>query len=212
MFKLNALARKATDKLIDIRNEGKIPAVFYGFNKQSTPITVDMNAFKKVWREAGESSQVTLETPDGEVATLIHDLQTDPVSGAPIHVDFLAIDTNKAVTVNVPIEFDGISDAVKEGLGTLVKVMHEVEISALPKDLPQELHVDLSSLKTLEDQIHAKDISLPNGVTLVSDPEEVVALVTPMQEEKEEAPVDLSAIEVEKKGKKEDEEGAEAAE
>ena len=103
MFKLNALARKAGDKLIDIRKEGRIPAVFYGFKKETTSITVDMNAFKKVWREAGESSQVTLETPDGEVATLIHDLQTDPVSGAPIHVDFLAIDTNKAVTVNVPV-------------------------------------------------------------------------------------------------------------
>lgn len=212
MFKLNALARKAGDKLIDIRKEGRIPAVFYGFKKETTSITVDMNAFKKVWREAGESSQVTLETPDGEVATLIHDLQTDPVSGAPIHVDFLAIDTNKAVTVNVPIEFEGISDAVKDGLGTLAKVMYEIEISALPKDLPQELRVDLSVLKTLDDQIHAKDVVLPSGVTLVTSPDEVVALVTPMQEEKEEAPIDLSAIEVEKKGKKEEEEGAEGAE
>ena len=74
------------------------------------------------------------------------------------------------------------------------------------------MRVDLSVLKTLDDQIHAKDVALPSGVTLVTSPDEVVALVTPMQEEKEEAPIDLSAIEVEKKGKKEEEEGAEGAE
>lgn len=211
MFKLIAQARKATENIDEIKKQGKIPAVFYGFKKESTPITVDLVAFIKLLREAGESSQVTLETPDGDIATLIHDVQNHPVSGSPIHVDFLVIDTNKVVTVNVPIEFEGISDAVKDGLGTLAKVMYEIEISALPKDLPHAFHVDISSLKTLQDQIHVSDIKLPAGVTLVSDPEEVVAAISAIQEEKEEVPVDLSAIEVEKKGKKE-EEGAEEPE
>jgi len=91
-------------------------------------------------------------------------------------------------------------------LGSLVKVLHEIDIEALPKDLPHNIEVDVSGITTLEDLIHVKDIKLPKGVTLVTDGEDVVALVAAAKEEVEEVVVDLSAIEVEKKGKKEDEE------
>ncbi len=87
-----------------------------------------------------------------------------------------------------------------------MKVIHEVEVKGLPKDIPHTLGVDVSGLETLENQIHVKDIVLPVGVEMITEGEEVVALVTTIKEEKEEsAPVDLSAIEVEKKGKKEEE-------
>ena len=91
-----------------------------------------------------------------------------------------------------------------------MKVLHEVHIEALPKDLPHAITVDITSLETLQNQIHVKDIVLPKGVTMITNAEEVVALVAPAKAEKEEeAPVDLSAIEVEKKGKKDEEGGAE---
>jgi large subunit ribosomal protein L25 len=114
----------------------------------------------------------------------------------------------KEIEVAVPIEFSGLAEAEKNGLGTVVKVMHEVEVKALPNDLPHTLEIDISGLATLEDQIHVKDIALPKGVTMITEGEEVVALIAAFVEEKEEeaAPVDLSAIEVEKKGKQEDEE------
>ncbi len=102
-------------------------------------------------------------------------------------------------------------NAVKNGLGNLVKVLHEVEVEALPKDLPHNLEVDISKLETVESQIFVSDIKLPTGVTMITGGEEVVASIVLQVEEKEEViapPVDLSAIEVEKKGKKE-EEGAE---
>ena len=132
-------------------------------------------------------------------------MQKDPIRGFPIHIDFLAIDMNKKVEVTVPIEFIGIAPAEKEGLGILVKTLHEIEVEALPKDLPHNISVDVSILVALDDQIHIKDITLPKGVTMITDENEVVALIAAIKEEVlETTPVDLSAIEVEKKGKKEE--------
>ena len=138
---------------------------------------------------------------------MIHEVQVDPVKDHPIHVDFLAIDINKAIKVKVPLEFVGVSDAVKSGTGILIKVLHELEIEALPKDLPRGLNADISKLKTLNDRILVKDIELPLGVKAVALPETVIAAISEQKEEKlEEVAVapDLSQIEVEKKGKEEE--------
>jgi large subunit ribosomal protein L25 len=213
MFKLQAKTRDAKKGLESLRKSGSLPAVFYGMGKKSTAVVLDAKEFEKVWKKAGESSTVTLSTPSGDVETLIHDVQVDPVKDFPIHVDFLAIDINKAIKVKVHLDFTGVSDAVKSGAGILIKVMHELEIEALPKNLPHGLKVDISKLKTLSDQILVKDIILPEGVSAVPAADSVVAAISEQKEEAVEvaaAPVDLSAIEVEKKGKKE-EEGAEAA-
>lgn len=195
-----------------LRSEGLIPAVFYGKKEKSTPISVNMNQFLKVWKEAGESSVITLEGEMGNKDALIKDVDIDPVNGNPRHADFYVFEKGHKVEVNVPLEFIGVAPAVKELGGTLVKVLHEISIEAEPKDLPHEIEVDISSLLNFESQILAKDIKLPQGVVLIERAEEVVALVEEMKEETDEAPteVDLSSIEVEKKGKKE-EEGAEGA-
>ncbi len=204
MFSITAKARTAGTK--GALETGYMPAVFYGAGKETTSIAVSLKEFEKVWKNAGESSTVTLETPSGKVETLIHEVQVDPVKGFPIHADFLVIDMNKEIEVGVPLEFTGEAPAVKQGLGSLTKVLHELEIKALPKDLPHSITVDISSLATLEDKIHVSDIVLPKGVVAVTPAEEVVALVQAAKEEKEETgPVDLSAIEVSvEKGKKED--------
>lgn len=213
MFLIKALKREGKESLADMRKDGKIPAVFYGAGKPSTSVTISNVEFKKVWRQAGESSTVKVSTPDGDIDVLIHDVQVDPVTSEPIHVDFLAIDMTKKIKVKVELTFDGVSNAVKNGLGNLVKVLHEIEIEALPKDLPHNLSVDLGKLETLADTVTVADIKLPAGVVAVTAGTDVVASIVEQKEEKEEeaAPVDLTAIEVEKKGKKE-EEGAEGAE
>jgi large subunit ribosomal protein L25 len=113
----------------------------------------------------------------------------------------------------VPLEFIGVSPAVKDLGGVLVKVLHEIEIEALPKDLPHSITVDISSLAQIDDHITAKDLSLAKGVTLVTKESDIVVLVSAVREEKEEevpAAIDMDAIEVEKRGKKEEdgEEGA----
>ena len=141
---------------------------------------------------------------DNNIDALIHEVQVHPVTEEPIHVDFLLVDMNKKIKVNVPLEFIGISNAVKNGLGNLVKVLHEVEVEALPKDLPHNLEVDISKLETVEDQVFVSDLKLPAGVVVITNEHDVVASIVLQVEEKEEVapPVDLSEIEVEKKGKK----------
>ena len=206
MFTIKAKKRDISANLEMLRKSGEMPAVFYGMGKESTPISVSIIDFKKIWRDAGESSTVAVSTPDGDLNTLIHDIQVNPITDEPIHADFLVIDINKAIKVNIPVEFEGVSNAVKGGLGTLVKVLHEVEVEALPKDLPHNLVVDISKLETVDDQILVSDIVLPKGVSMITPVEEVVASIALQKEEVEEsALIDLSAIEVEKKGKKEEE-------
>lgn len=215
MFAIKAKKRDLNIKLDSLRKGGEIPAVFYGTGKETTSISISTVEFKKIWREAGESSAIKVEMLDRNIDVLIHEVQVDPVTDEPIHVDFLAIDMKKKIRVQVPLVFEGISNAVKSGIGNLVKVLHEVEIEALPANLPHNLVVDISKLETLKDQVFVSDIKLPAGVVVINEPTEVVVSVIEQVEEKEEVvvPVDLSAIEVEKKGKKEEEgvEGAETA-
>lgn len=207
MFSIKAKKREGGIKLSAMRERGEIPAVFYGIGRDATSISVSMIPFKKIWKDAGESSAIKVEMLNDSIDALIHEVQVDPVTEEPIHVDFLAIDMKKKIRVNVPLVFEGISDAVKSGIGNLVKVMHELEIEALPKDLPHSLVVDISKLKTLNDQIFISDIKLAVGVAVINELTDVVASIVEQMEEKEEvAPVDLSAIEVEKKGKKEESE------
>ncbi len=207
MQTLTATKRSKTDKLATMRNNGMVPAVVYGALVPNTSISVPSTDFIKVLKAAGESSTIELTLAGKKIDVLIHDVQVDPVKGFPIHVDFLAIDMNKPVEVLVPLEFTGISGAEKAGLGSLMKVLHEISIEALPKDLPHTIIVDISSLETLENQIHVRDIIAPKGVSILTEADEVVALVAPAKAEKveEEAPVDLSSIEVDKKNKKDGE-------
>ncbi len=209
MLQLEAQVR-TNEKPEVLRASGMVPAVFYGSGKESTKIAVPSVPFIKLFREAGESTAIALVLEGKQIPVLVHDMQQDPITGEPSHVDFLVVDMNKEAEVSVPLEFTGTAEVEKTGLGIVMKVMHEIEVSALPANLPHDIVVDISALATLSDVILAKDIALPKGVTLVSDPEEVVVSVSGLSEEKEETPatVDFSAIEVEKKGKKEEEEGA----
>lgn len=193
-------------KLAHKRSEGKLPVVIYGRKEKPASFFVDTKEFKKIFHEAGESTIVTLKTVDGDKSTLIHDIQFNVLTAEPIHVDFYVVEKDKKVEVNVPIVFIGESPAVKELSAVLLKVMHEVEIEALPTDLPHEISVDISVLKAIGDQIHVRDIKMPTGVASLSDLDEVVALVEEAREEEVEETVtpDLDSIEVEKKGKQTD--------
>ncbi len=137
-----------------------------------------------------------------------------PVTGKPIHADFYVFEKGKKIKVDVPLEFVGTAPAIKELGGTLIKVLHTVEIEALPKDLPHGIEVDIASLVNFDSVITAKDIVLPAGVELAISDEDIVASVSEPKEEVEEvsAPIDLSTIEVAKKGKEAKEGAGEEAE
>ncbi len=208
--------RDVKTKPAALRAKGFVPAVFYGKKEAATPISVKQPEFVKVWREAGESSVVILKGDDIEVESLITDVARHPVTGVPLHADFYVFEKGKKLKIKIPVKFIGAAPAVKDLGGTLIKVMHEIEIESLPKDLPRDITVDIAPLKEFSSVIHAKDLSLPSGVTLVASPLEIVASIAEPRKAEEEivaAPVDLSTIEVAKKGKeaKEGEVPAEAA-
>ncbi len=211
MIKLAAKERKIFGKALKTRlgggqAAGDLPVVVYGPKDKPTPLFVDRKAFKKVLASGGESAMIGLEAADFQKDVLIHEIDFHPVSGEPRHADFLVVDKTKTVTVKVPLRFDGVAPAVKDLGGTLIKVLHELEVEVLPAEIPHEIAVDIAALATLEAQILVSDLKVPTGVKVLNEPEAVVASISVAEEEPEAPaePVDLSKIEVEKKGKKEE--------
>ena len=211
MVVLKTKNREKKDSLKKIRKEGYIPAVYYGRTQEAVSVSVPVKDFEKIWRDSGESAVVTLEDEKkGKLDALIHDVDIDPIYNRPRHADFYIFEEGKTIEVSVPVEFVGEAPLVKSQKATLVKVLREITVDAMPRSIPSQVDVDVSSLKTLDDQVLAKDIKLPEGVTLKEDPEEVVAALSEaqeMEEPEETEAVDFSSIEVEKKGKEEEEGG-----
>jgi large subunit ribosomal protein L25 len=213
MVKLKAQKRKGKSekgKAEDLRNDGFIPAVVYGPKQKPISISIKALDFDKTYEEAGESTIVSLEIDGEEHDTLIHEVQKDPIRSEVTHVDFYAIERGKKLQVSVELVYEGESPADKNLGALIVKVMHEVEVECLPRDLPSELKVDISKLVQFNDQILAKDIKLPEGVELITGEDEVITLAKEPKEEVVEEPeeMDLDSIEVEGE-KKEGEEGEE---
>jgi large subunit ribosomal protein L25 len=203
---LNGKNRNTKDSLDTLRAEGLLPAVFYGAGNESTPVSIDSKEFEKAYDEVGGSQALSLEVEGKKLDVLVHEVSRHPISNTPVHVDFLVIDTNKPIEVAVSLEFVGASEAERTG-GIITKTLHEVEVKALPADIPDNIEVDLSLLENVDSVIHLKDLKIPAKVELVNDPEKVVASVTVAKEEVEpeagEADDAMANIEVEKKGKEE---------
>lgn len=202
-----------------LRKKGLTPAILYGAGIDSLPITLDIKEFEKVFKEAGTNSLVNLKLDDdSQHPVLIHEVLRHPVTENAQHADLYQVDLKETVTTNVPLVFIGESFAVKDSGGVLVKNIHEIEIEALPTDLPHQLEVDLSKLKTFEDRILVSDISVPSGVKILTPGDEIVALASkPMSQEEIEAaekPAEeaLGEIKTEKEIKKAEEEAKQSQE
>jgi large subunit ribosomal protein L25 len=202
MLSLTVEKKNNESKNKSLVKAGRIPSIYYGPKQASTPISIDLKSFSKVWKVAGESQVIILKDGNEEHEALIHEVDVHPVNGVPRHVDFYVIEKGKKVSVKIPLIFSGISPAVKDKGAILVKVMRDVEVEAAPRDLPHEVKVDISRLVEYGDVIHAGDLDLGKNVTLKVNSDEVVASVSEAKEEVvETTPVDLSQIEVEAKGK-----------
>ena len=197
MTELNAQSRTIMgSKVKTLRKKGFLPAVMYGEGMESQAIATSFVDFERTLRQAGESTLVTL-TVDGKAHNvLIHDVAYDALRGQPIHADFYAVRMDKVIRATVPLEFFGESSAMKSEGGILVKVMHETEVEALPQDLPHTLRVDLGLLSTFESKILVKDIILTQGVKLIADADEIVALMEAPRSEDDLAALEQAAPEV----------------
>lgn len=186
MLELKAEARTISGKKVNaLRKTGFIPAILYGHGKKPTSVTVNAGEFEKTFRAAGETTLLALSLDGKKHNVFIHDLAKDTLTGQVTHVDFFEVKMDEKIKTKVPFVFVGESPAVKADGGVLVRAMQEVEIEALPQDLPKEIAVDISSLKTFEDKIHVKDLSLKGSVKILAGLDETIALVAPPRSDKE---------------------------
>ncbi|MBI4094354.1 MAG: 50S ribosomal protein L25 [Candidatus Liptonbacteria bacterium] len=187
-----------------LRRQGLIPAEFYGRGTANRHLTVDLKAFQKVLRGAGENAILTLRLGEETLPALVHDVVRDYLSGDVAHVDFYRVRMDEKIRTRVPIEFVGEAPAVKELGGYLNKTMTEVEAEALPAHIPKSFVLSLGGLLEFHQSLYVRDLAVPEGVKVLVEPGAVVVSITPPAKEEEAppAPADVSAVKVETEEKK----------
>jgi large subunit ribosomal protein L25 len=161
----------------ELRRQGLLPAIVYGAGIEPTPIQLDSLDAEKVLSGVGSSTLIDLYIGDEVHKVLVRDLQRDVIKRNPIHIDFLKVAMDVAITTVVPVELVGKSPAVQELGGVLVTGLSEIEVEALPSDLPDRVTVDLEVLETFDDSITVGDLYLGDGVTVLTDADEFIANV-----------------------------------
>jgi large subunit ribosomal protein L25 len=188
---------KATARL---RRDGLLPAVVYGHGFESASITLDAHEFDILRRHVGRNALIDLSIEGAKPKpVLVHGVQLHKVNRRPIHVDLFAVRMTEELTVDVPVHGIGESEAVTKHGGTLLNASGSVKVRARPDHLPQVIEVDLASLVDFDAAIHARDLPIPDGVTLLADPDEIVFKVAPprVQEVEVAAPVAVPVEEAE---------------
>ena len=164
-------------KVKNLRKTGKIPATVYGKNVTSISIAVDADAFKKVYTEAGETGLVELTVGSDMRPVLVHTLQKDAVSNQLLHIEFHQVDLKEKVHAKVPLELSGVAPAVTGKAGVLLTLIDEVEVEALPTDLPEKLIVDVTKLAQVNQEVKVGELIIPSGVTIITDKDQSVVRV-----------------------------------
>jgi large subunit ribosomal protein L25 len=214
--KLNARRRTVVGKQVRaLRREGLIPAVLYGTGVEPTSLELEGREAARILSRLSGSTLLDLVLENDTHNVLVREVQRDPIRQSVRHVDFLKVAMDVAIRTSVPLELVGEAPAVKTFGGVLVTGVDEIEVEALPADLPSRLTVELAALSEIGKAITVGDLSLGEGVKLLTPKDELVARVTQAEaEEVEEAPVAAVAVEPEviEKPKKEEEAEEEAAE
>jgi large subunit ribosomal protein L25 len=196
-----------------LRVSGMTPAVLYGDGDgKSTSLAVPSKVVDYTLHHLGDNALYDIDLGAGTSTARIVDVQRDPVTGRLIHVDFAPVDMQERIEVTVPLHVVGEAPGTEEG-GVLQQVAYEIQVESLPGDIPQEITIDVSNLG-MGENLHLSDVTLPEGVILVSEPEEVAATVTVPTEitEEELEAAGIVEEEPEEVAEVELEEGEEAAE
>jgi len=169
-----------------IRRQGIVPAVLYGSGVEGLAIQVDGKQLETLLSTVGASSLITLKVDDVEHQVLVRDVQRDVIRRDLLHIDFLKVAMDVKIRTSVPVELINDAPAVKEHGGILVTGVTEIEVEALPGDLPDRIVVDLTPLAEIDDSVTVGELDLGEGVRVLTDPEENVAHVIFQAEEVEE--------------------------
>jgi len=182
-------------KVKTLRRQGKLPANIFGKKIKSQPVSVDYSEFSKLFRKVGETALIDLKVEKEEKSrpVLIANLTRHPVTGNYLHADFHQVDLTEKVTAAIPVRIVGESPAVKDKGAVLVTVISEIEVKALPGDLPDHFEVDIGNLNEFGDSILVKDLKIPAGVELLTGPEETIVTVQQPKQEVEEKPAPAAA-------------------
>lgn len=173
-------------KLKALRREGILPGNVYGKDVESLAVQVPTKEFKELYKEIGATGLVELQL-EGEKnrPVLMHDVHMDHINQVPLHVDFYQVNLKEKVKTFVPVTVVGEAKAVAEKLGQLLHTLNEVEVEALPANLPEKFEVDVTELAAVDEQITVADLKLPQGVEVLSEPTSVVAKIAAIVEEPE---------------------------
>lgn len=181
---LQAEPRTILGKRVKIlRKHGLIPAELYGRDTDNLHLAVQEKDFAKIYREAGEHTIVNLKTGGRDVPVIIYGAERDPMTGRIISVDFHRVRMDEKIHARVPIEFTGEPTGVKQSAFIFVTVLDELEIEALPNDIPHSIKVDVSALTKAGDAIHIGNLKLRDKIKPLSPPETVICSLSEKQEE-----------------------------
>lgn len=186
-IKLKAKKRDIVGRKVKkLRREGILPANVFGKKSKSQSISVDLKEFTEVFKKAGETGLVSLEIEGSKEPkhALVHNITLNPVTDVFVHADFLEVDLSQKVEANVKVTIVGESPAEKQALGTVVTQLNEIEVEALPMDLPDQFEVNIEELTEVDQAIYVKDLKYDKSkVTIITDPESIVVKVEPPQKE-----------------------------
>jgi large subunit ribosomal protein L25 len=208
---LQASHREIVGKQVKLlRKEGKLPAIIYGKGISPIPISFDHRIVSRILATVTTSNLVVVDLGDSQHTTLVRERQRHPVSGNLLHIDFQEVSLTETLRTSVMIELKGESPAVKNFNGVVVTGIETLEVECLPQDLPERIVVDISILAEIGDSIFIRDIPVPPKVEFLTDPDEMLVLITHQAPEEEEEVEEIEEIEEEEpdvieRGKKEEE-------
>lgn len=195
---LDAKIRDGKASASSLRKSGVIPAVCYGKGFENRSIEVEYQAFRKLYREVGETQVFNLNVEGTQLPVLIHEISYNPLTDRYDHLDFLQIDMTQKVTTMVPVEIVGSAPAIKNFNAVITMVKQEIEVKCLPMDIPHEINIDVSTLENIGDVVYVKELQLGDKVEILDDPEEPILSISAVEEYKEEVvevPEDMKAEE-----------------
>lgn len=181
---LNAEKRELTGKQVKVlRREGKLPAVIYGKGVESTPIVLDRKATTTTLGKVSSSTILTIDLAGNQQPTLVREIQKDYIKNEIIHIDFLAVSLKEKLRTAVSINLTGEAPVLKDYDAMVVSGIEHIEVECLPQDLPESITVDLSILKEIGDAIYVKDLPAIANVEFLTNPEDLIVVVSAVKEE-----------------------------
>ena len=199
-------------KIKKLRKQGILPANIYGKDIKSVAVQLPYKEFNVVFKETGETGLVDVELDGAVRPVLIHNVQYDHFTRDPLHADFFQVNLKEKVKTMVPVVVVGEPKAVADKIGLLLQPVSEVEVEALPEDLPEKIEVDVEHLATIDEQIMIEDLKLPTGVTVLTDSSQVVAKIAELVTKEAQEQAEKEAKEAEEAKAEEGAEAPEAAE